>query len=57
MSIVRETDQSKWAWLLTGTLASVCLIGGAGYHHYRARFAPVSDPGASCENGMGAAKA
>src|ERR1700722_6798752 len=57
MSIVREADKSKWALLLTGTLVSVCLIGGLSYHHYRARFAPVSDPGVACENGLGAAKA
>ena len=57
MSIVREADKSKWTWVLTGTLLSVCLTVGVSYRQYHARLAQVSDQGVSCENGMGAAKA
>jgi formylglycine-generating enzyme len=57
MSIVREADKSKWTWVLAGALLSVCLTGVVSYRQYRARLAQVSDRGASCENGMGAAKA
>jgi sulfatase modifying factor 1 len=56
MSIVRNANKSKWTWVLTGTLVSVCLAGGASYRQYRARVARASGPGVSCENGIGAAQ-
>jgi len=57
MSIVREAFKTKWTWVATGALIAVGLTAGVCYRQYRARFAQVSDPGASCENGIGAAKA
>jgi formylglycine-generating enzyme len=57
MSIVREAFKTKWTWVATGALIAVGLTAGVCYRQYRARAAPVSEPGASCENGIGAAKA
>ncbi|HEX6893926.1 MAG TPA: formylglycine-generating enzyme family protein, partial [Bryobacteraceae bacterium] len=57
MSILHEAYRSKWTWVLTGTLAGICLAGGISYRHYRAQVAGVFENGASCENGIRSARA
>ena len=57
MSLNLEGYKSKWIWVLAGTLVGVGLTGALSYRQYRAHVAQVSEPGASCENGIGSARA
>ncbi len=56
MSLGLETYKRKWMWVLTGTVVSAGLSGAVIYRNNRAQVASVSEYGASCENGIGAAK-
>ncbi len=57
MSIVRRAYQSKWMWILTGTVAGAGLTGALAYRHHRASVAESPAPvGAYCETGIGAAR-
>jgi formylglycine-generating enzyme len=57
MSIVRRAYQSKWMWILTGTVAGAGLSGALAYRHHRASVAESLAPvGAYCETGIGAAR-
>ena len=57
MSIVRDAYQSKWMWVLTGTVAGAGLSGALTYHQHRAPVTQSPAPGAYCDSGIGAAKA
>ena len=56
MSLGLETHRRKWIWVLTGTVVSAGLSGAVIYRNNRAQVASISEYGASCENGIGAAK-
>ena len=58
MSIVREPYNSRWMWVLAGTVAGAGLAGGLSYrqHHVPVMDVSAAD-GAYCDNGIGAAKA
>ena len=50
--------KSRWMWVVTGTLIGAALSVALNYRQHRAQATAGSDPpGASCENGIGAAKA
>lgn len=57
MSLGKERYKSKLVWVLAGAIMGAGLSGALRYRHNRAQVAEVSEYGASCENGMGAAKA
>src|SRR5579864_1341943 len=57
MSLGWERYMNKWVWVLAGTIVGTTTSGALIYRHNRAQFAEVSEYGASCENGIGAAKA
>jgi len=57
MSLNREAYRSKWMWALAGMLVGVGLIGALSYREHHAHAAQVSESGASCENGIGTARA
>jgi len=56
MSMIHDVSRSKRALLLIGMAVGIGLSGALRYSQSRPSFAQVSDPGASCENGIGAAK-
>jgi sulfatase modifying factor 1 len=56
MRLGQEAYRRKWIWVLTGTLVGAGLSGALIYGNNRAQIAEVSEHGASCENGIGAAK-
>ncbi len=54
--MIHKVSRNKRALLLLGIAVGVGLSGALRYSQLRATFAQVSEPGASCENGIGAAK-
>jgi sulfatase modifying factor 1 len=56
MSIVRDAYQSKWIWVLTGTLAGAGLGGALTYRQHHPATQSAAADGAYCESGIGAAK-
>jgi formylglycine-generating enzyme required for sulfatase activity len=52
-----ERYKTKLVWVLAGTIMGVGTSGALRYRHNRAQVADVSEYGASCENGIGGAKA
>ncbi len=56
MPLGHEAYQRKWIWVLTGTVVGAGLSGAVIYRDNRAQVAEVSEYGASCEMGIGAAK-
>ena len=58
MSLGLGAYKNKWMWVLIGALIGAALSVGFNYRLHRVQAAAVSDAaGASCENGVGAAKA
>jgi formylglycine-generating enzyme len=52
----REAVGSKWTWVIAGTLVGASLSAGLIYHQHVVQ-ANASTDGASCDNGISAAKA
>jgi formylglycine-generating enzyme required for sulfatase activity len=56
MSLGWERYKRKLVWVLAGAIMGTGMTGALRYRHNRAQVAEISDYGASCENGIGAAK-
>jgi sulfatase modifying factor 1 len=57
MSTFGEAYKRKWMWVLTGTVVGAAMTGGYSFCQHRAQVIASRAEGASCENGIGAAKA
>jgi hypothetical protein len=58
VSIVRAAYESKWMWVLAGTVVCAGLAGGLSYRQHHVPLTEVSPAnGAFCDDGIGAAKA
>ena len=57
MSTVYKSYKRNWTWVVIGTALGAGLAGAWSYRQHRPPAAEISEPGASCDNGIGAAKA